>query len=48
MIFGNIDGVKKAYLEELENIYRMRVLKDEVCSVEIINTISRISSIIMK
>lgn len=46
MIFGNIDGVKKAYLEELESIYRIKVLKDEVCSAEIINIISRISSII--
>ncbi|MGG7058482.1 GTPase HflX [Clostridium nigeriense] len=46
MIFGNIDGIKKSYLEELENIYRIRVLKDEVCSSEIINIISRISSVI--
>lgn len=46
MIYGNIDGVKKAYLEELESIYRIKVLKDEVCSAEIINIISRISSVI--
>ena len=46
MIHGNIDGVKKAYLEELEGIYRIKVLKDEVCSEEIINIISRLSSII--
>lgn len=46
MIFGNIDGVKKTYIEELENIYRMKVLKDEVCSQEIINIISRLSSVI--
>ena len=46
MIFGNIDGVKKAYIEELENIYRIKVLKDEVCSEEIINIISRLSSTI--
>ena len=46
MIFGNIDGVKKAYLEELESIYRIKVLKDEVCSAEIISIISRISSVI--
>jgi GTPase len=44
MIFGNIDGVKKTYLEELESIYRIKVLKDEVCSAEIINIISRLSS----
>ena len=46
MIFGNIDGIKKTYIEELEGLYRIRVLKDEVCSEEIINIISRISSII--
>ena len=46
MIFGNIDGVKKSYLEELEGLYRIKVLKDEVCSYEIINIISRLSSII--
>lgn len=44
MIFGNIEGVKKTFLDELEGLYRARVLKDEVCSEEIINTISRISS----
>ena len=46
MIFGNIDGIKKTYIEELEDLYRIRVLKDEVCSEEVINIISRISSII--
>ncbi|MDU5110554.1 MAG: GTPase HflX [Clostridium sp.] len=44
MIFGNIEGVKKTFLEELEGLYRAKVLKDEVCSEEIIQTISRISS----
>ena len=46
MIFGNTEGVKKTFLDELEGLYRARVLKDEVCSEEIIQTISRISSII--
>ena len=46
MIFGNIDGIKKAFLEELEGIYKMKVLKDEVCSLEIINIISRVTSLI--
>lgn len=44
MIFGNTEGVKKTFLDELEGLYRARVLKDEVCSEEIIQTISRISS----
>lgn len=46
MIYGNIDGIKKAYLEELEKLYRVKVLKDEVCSVEIIEEIARLTSII--
>lgn len=46
MIFGNIDGIKKSYLEELERLYKVKVLKDEVCSVEIIDVISRLTSIL--
>lgn len=46
MIFGNIDGIKKTYLEELERLYKVKVLKDEVCSVEIIEVISRLTSIL--
>lgn len=46
MIFGNIDGIKKTYLEELERLYKVKVLKDEVCSVEIIDVISRLTSIL--
>lgn len=46
MIFGNIDGIKKSYLEELERLYKVKVLKDEVCSVEIIDIISRLTSIL--
>lgn len=44
MINGNIDGVKKTFLDELEGIYRMKTLKDEVCSEEIINSMVRVSS----
>ncbi|MGL5351940.1 MAG: GTPase HflX [Clostridium sp.] len=46
MIYGNVDGVKKSFLEELENLYKVKSPKDEMCSIEIIDTISRISSII--
>lgn len=46
MIHGNIDGIKKSFLEELENLYKVKVLKDEVCSIDIINTITRISTIL--
>ena len=46
MIYGNVDGVKKSFLEELENLYKVKNPKDEMCSVEVIETISRVSSII--
>lgn len=46
MIYGNVDGVKKTFLEELENLYKVKNPKDEMCTVEIIQTISRVSSII--
>lgn len=46
MIYGNVDGVKKSFLEELENLYKVKNPKDEMCTVEVIETISRVSSII--
>ena len=46
MIYGNVDGVKKSFLEELENLYKVKNQKDEMCSIEVIETISRVSSII--
>jgi GTP-binding protein HflX len=46
MIYGNIEGIRKSILDELENIYSIKNLKDEVCNVEILNIISKISSFI--
>lgn len=46
MIYGNIEGVRKSILDELESIYSIKNLKDEVCDIEILNIISRISSFI--
>lgn len=46
MIYGNVDGVKKSFLEELENLYKVKNPKDEMCTVEVIETISRVSSTI--
>ncbi|EKQ51208.1 MULTISPECIES: GTPase HflX [unclassified Clostridium] len=46
MIYGNIEGIKKSIIDELESIYSIRTLKDEVCDIEILNIISRISSFI--
>lgn len=46
MIYGNIEGIKKSILEELEGIYSIKNLKDEICNIEILNIISRVSSFI--
>lgn len=46
MIYGNIDGVRNSILDELESIYSIKSLKDEICNVEILNIISRVSSFI--
>lgn len=46
MIHGNVEGIKNSYLKELEEIYKIKVLKYEYCSIEIIETISRLTSII--
>ncbi|WP_297416863.1 GTPase HflX [Clostridium sp.] len=46
MIYGNIEGIKKSIIDELESIYSIRSLKDEICDIEILNIISRISSFI--
>jgi len=46
MIYGNIEGIRKSILDELESIYLIKTLKDEVCDKEILNIISRTSSFI--
>ena len=46
MIYGNIDGIRKSALEELESLYNAKTPKDEVCSLSIMETISRVSSFI--
>ena len=46
MIYGNIEGIRKSIIDELESIYSIKNLKDEVCDLEILNIISRVSSFI--
>ena len=41
MIYGNIEGIRDSVLADLESIYAIKTLKDEVCNVEILNIISR-------
>lgn len=43
MVLGNVDGVRKRILEELETVYEMRSPKDQVASQEIIDVIKRLS-----
>ncbi|WP_315081545.1 GTPase HflX [uncultured Clostridium sp.] len=44
MIEGNIDGIKNSILSELEKIHSIRTSKDEVCNIEILNIIARVSA----
>ena len=46
MIDGNIEGIRKSLIDELESIHSIKTLKDEVCNLEILNIISRVSSMI--
>lgn len=46
MIYGNIDGIRKSALDELESLYKAKTPKDEACSLSIMETISRVSSFI--
>ena len=48
MINGNIVGVKKSHLDELELLHKIKTQKDEVCSIEIIDKIVNISTLIEK
>ncbi|MBW6409968.1 GTPase HflX [Clostridium weizhouense] len=46
MIVGNIEGIRNSILEELEKIHTIRTSKDEICNVEILNIIARVSGMI--
>ena len=43
LIYGNIDGVKKFILDELEEIYNVKVARDEIATEEIITKIHRLT-----
>jgi len=46
LINGNSEGVKKVFLEELESIYKIKVPKTEICSMDIIEKMCMVSSAI--
>lgn len=41
MIYGNIEGIRKSILDELEKIYDIKIPKDSVCTMEIIGIICK-------
>ncbi|XZH19254.1 GTPase HflX [Clostridium perfringens] len=44
MIHGNTDGIRNSVLKELEELYKINVPKYSVCTEDMINVISRLSS----
>ena len=48
MINGNIEGIKKCFLEALDQIYKIKTNREELASREIISIISRVSSDIQR
>ncbi len=46
MIHGNVEGIRKSILQELENVYSIRTSKNEICDIEILNIISKVSNIL--
>ncbi|HBJ1645604.1 GTPase HflX [Clostridium botulinum] len=44
MIEGNIDGIRNSILSELEKIHSIRTSKDEICNLEILNIIAKVSA----
>lgn len=46
MIHGNIEGIRKSFLMELDDLYSIKTQRYEICAVEILESISRISSLI--
>lgn len=44
MINGNVDGIKKCFIDELEDVYSVKTNKDELCNVGLLETLARVSS----
>ncbi|MFL0194626.1 GTPase HflX [Clostridium sp. WILCCON 0269] len=41
MIYGNTDGIKKSILDELEEMYNIKVSKDNICDTEILEILCK-------
>ncbi|RXI47291.1 GTPase HflX [Clostridium tetani] len=46
MIYGNTNGVRDTVLEKLEEIYIMKIAKDEICSRELISVLAYFTELI--
>jgi GTP-binding protein HflX len=46
MIYGNIDGIRDSVLNKLENLYKLQMPKDIVCSYELVETLKDVSEIV--
>ncbi|MBP1743657.1 MAG: GTP-binding protein [Firmicutes bacterium] len=46
MIYGNIDGIRDSLLNKLENLYKMVMPKDIVCSYELVEILKEVSEIV--
>ncbi|MCR1972795.1 GTPase HflX [Clostridium sporogenes] len=43
MIYGNIDGIRKTVLEELEEIYEMKIEKNDIINEELMNVLCKLT-----
>lgn len=48
MIRGNLEGIKKIYIQTLEDLYELNIQKDVLISLEVLETICSVSGIINK
>ncbi|MDD7793137.1 GTPase HflX [Clostridium sp. 'White wine YQ'] len=46
MIHGNVEGIKNSFLKELDDIYSIKTQRYEFCATEIVESISRLTSLI--
>lgn len=46
MIYGNIDGIRDSVLNKLEDLYKLQMPKDIVCSYELVETLKAVSEIV--
>jgi GTP-binding protein HflX len=46
MIYGNIDGIRDSVLNKLEDLYKLQMPKDVVCSYELVETLKAVSEIV--